>query len=281
MNSFLDLVAEEEKKYYLDRDKNKDTDSLFLLWIIKEVMNSYVNFDSMYTHPVTGILLNKGTLAEQYIYYDNCEPWGELKKAIDKTAFDVPLITAFDFFIYLFDYLEKVIRRLNPSMLAVPPTNGNLNFPVNYRYFQKIIVGMKPGEWNYIDENGRKITVLKGDKIQDLTEEELIKPTDGFYREHTYYFNSGSSYKGQKYFSKNEAIELHAKWIARAKVNIQRQKIVYSNNMEGMKAQGYPYIDTYEDYVRFLQTNLKDMKFLNFTLKPSDLFNLFIPYPLK
>jgi hypothetical protein len=281
VESFIDLIAEETRKFDENPDKNEDTDSLFFLWIIKEAMNSYVVFDDIDTNNVYQFFLFKNSLSGRKLYYGDCEPYGELEEILQKSVFNVPLIVSSDFFIFLFDFFEKVIRRINPSQLCAPPTSGDLDFPVNYRYFKKIIVGMEAGEWNYLDRSGRKIKVLSGTKIDRLDESDLIKPTDGYYVDHTYHYNNGTSAVHPRYVTKQEAIEIHERFIARAKRDIARQKAEYASNLEGMKAQGYPYTDSYDEYIRFLQTNLKNMRFGQFTLNVQRLFNLFIPTPLK
>jgi hypothetical protein len=140
---------------------------------------------------------------------------------------------------------------------------------------------MSPGEWKYIDEIGRTRTVISGHKIQELTAEELIRPTGGYYKDTQIYFQNGTSIKGKQYVSRRDAIEFHEKSIARAKIDIQKQKRIYANDLEGMKAQGYPYSDSYDEYIRFIKTNIEIMKFGKFTINVSKLFDLFIPSPLK
>jgi len=278
MNSFIDLVKEEERKYRVDPDRNENTDLLFFLYVIKDAMSSYVVFDDINTNNITSLF----TIRPDYsIWYLDCEPDGKLETIINRTPFEIPLIANAEFTIFLFSFLEEVTRRISPSKLAQPPTNGNLDFPITYKYFRRIIVGMTPGEWNYIDNMGRVRNVIKGHKIQELTAEQLTRPTDGYYKDTTIHFQNGKSIKGKQYVSKREAIEFHEKAIARAKIDIQRQKRMYANELEGMQAQGYPYSDSYDEYIRFIKTNLKDMKFGKFTIRVSDLFDLFIPSPLK
>jgi len=279
MLSFLDLVAEEKRKYENDCDSNNDTDRIFLLYVINQAMMSYVIFEDFYTSMNVSNRIN--LITRDSIYYGDCEPSFEIKDAIDKCAFDIPLTMYPDFFLFLFDFLVVVLRKCDKSALMQPCTSGNLNFPVNYAYFQKIVVKMTPGEWSYLDEYGRKRKIISGTKIDQLKEEDIRKPTDGYYVKHKYMFNNGESSIGDKYIFKSEAIDMHSKWLARAKSDIQRQKENYQNELEGMKAQGYPYADSYEEYIRFLNTNLKNMKFGRFTIIVKDLLNLFIPCPLK
>lgn len=282
MNTFPMLYEEELRKYDVDSDTNQDTPTLFFLYVMKEVLTTYIVFDDpFFTNNLVHCVKYRGGRGNEPLYYGDCDLSKEVEDIVNQCVFDIPIDTDPDFFIFLFRYLADVMHKTNASNMVKPCTDGNLDFPISYNYFKKIIVGMEVGEWKYLDRSGRSITVIEGHKIDSLTNNDLIKPTDGFYKKQTLFFKNGESREGKQYVSRSEAIELHAKWLAKAKDAIQHQKAVYASATEGMKAQGYPYLDTYEEYIRFLRTNLKDMRFGKFTLRVKDIFDFFIPTPLR
>jgi hypothetical protein len=286
MISYLASLAEEEEKINSggeDRWDNCDTDRLFLLYVLNQSMTNYVVFDGEVSYPFPNNVYGRAGNPRKAIDYWDCEPatgvdGKGLKEAIEATAFEIPLTQYPDFLMFFFDFLVAVEDRISidTRMKAsyAYDAREKFNFPVNYRYFDKLIVDMIPQEWAILNRSGKKQVMLKLTPLHTISDLDKRPPTDGFFRDRPSKF-------GEHYVTKNEAIRLHREWLDGAKEYIAKQKDAVKFHEDRMKSQGFPYTSSYEEYCRFLLTNLKDMKFGRFTLSAQDILNIFIPYPLR
>jgi hypothetical protein len=123
-------------------------------------------------------------------------------------------------------------------------------FPVTWDYFKKIVVNRQSGEWKVLDPDGKVSTVIGARGVTELSYQQL-----------------------QTMSAKDKAI---------ARDRRDNEKIHFSSDIEKMKKKGFPYEDTFDEYVRFLKTNVGTMNIANkFTIKMKDIFDIFIPYPFN
>jgi len=283
MLSYLDLLDIERPKYDRDIDAVGDPSKFILLCVIKQTITSMVVRDEI---PDPSSIDNIASLANPSqwsdgVDFESCESDGWIKQAVDRCTFNVPLVQYPEFTKLLFALLAGVTFKLDKDKMGKNCVESEIDFPVSYLYFQKIIVGLRAGEWKFLDARGNVHKGLSHIVIDQYSKQELRKPTDGYYEKHRYYFNNGGSMIADRYVDKYEAIERHEKWLARITENIQSQKSRYKDSSEKMQAQGYPYTDSYDEYIRFLVTNQRNMKFGKYTLLINDLLQIFVPYPLR
>lgn len=168
--------------------------------------------------------------------------------------FSVPILkTKAEILLYIMDLLAGVFwfsRRSGLMYRSILANEYEDSIPVTREYFQNIVVGHQAGEWLVLGADGKVKTVLGAHGVTQLSYEEL------------------------------QAMSAKDKALARDRQN--QDKFVNSNYLEKMKQLGYPYENTFDEYVRFLQTNIGTMNIGNkFTIKMKDVLDLFIPYPFN
>lgn len=186
--------------------------------------------------------------------------------------------------------------------LYVEPEPG-LDIPISYDYFKKIVVGSEIGEWKYMEYSGNVVTFKPPLQIDVVTKEDQIPPVvrhvsssreiadiakrlnrpeltryDGFC---VYEDPPGNLMLLNDIPPPHTPDSIHKLIIAKRLANISQQKEKYSILANNMKVQGYPYVATYDEYIRFLKTNLRNMNFGGYTLKTKLIFDMFVPSSLR
>lgn len=118
----------------------------------------------------------------------------------------------------------------------------------SYGYFKKIVVPAVPGVWNEYTKDGRVMRVLDSRagelSMQALRELEQDK--------------------------RDRERDIH-----------RGRKLQESDEQRKFKERGFPYSDSYQEYIRFLQNNFESMQLLkgvNLTLE--NILSILIPYPV-
>ncbi|MCX7217696.1 MAG: hypothetical protein NTY70_01790 [Burkholderiales bacterium] len=277
MISYLDLLQSELEKY--ETNPIGDDNKFFLIRSILEtqkcVINEYSSDEFHFNSAIECIvyfITNHSDLC--YSYFDSCELSEHGKNIVEKCTFNIPLIKYEEFTKQFFSILRAVMLKIDGNSLTKCCIDNDIDFPVTYLYFQKIIVGLRAGDWKFLKPDGAICNVL--DHIEIKQPE--IKPSSGYYEKRMFKNNNtGEQFLQDVWVSKEDAI----KWHSSNLLSLEDKKRRHKQISEKMKAQGYPYADSYDEYIRFLVTNQKDMKFGNFTLLASDILNIFIPYPLR
>jgi len=195
---------------------------------------------------------------------------------------------------------QKFTDQMSRGLLI--PTEIGLDIPVSYDYFKKIVVASQVGEWKYMEFSGN-IVIFKPPLIIDvLSKEEQLTPIvryvnsayeianiakilnrpelTRFHGFCVYEDPPGNLWLLDDIPSPHTPESLHKLIVAKKIDDISKQKEKYSILANNMKNQGYPYQNTYDEYIRFLKTNLKNMNFNGYTLKVKLIFDMFIPSSL-
>lgn len=158
--------------------------------------------------------------------------------------FYVPLSTSEDDFKRFMLILERwhFVNREGSRMIS-----EKKNIARSFDFFQKIVVTARPGVWEEYGKDG----VVRG--ILDLRPGVL-------------------SHQALR------ELDQHRRDMERDAHNFSKR--LESNDADRMKARGFPYSNSFPEYLRFLQNNFDSMHIAGFRISLADILSILIPYPV-
>ena len=145
------------------------------------------------------------------------------------------------------NYFTLISHYLKQRPFAVDFSEKGIKTPICFDHFKLVATQLKPGQLLLAKPK------IMDNELMQLKSVELLKPTEEG-------IASGFFIQSTRREARNDL----------------------SKEKEALKEKGYPYEETYEEYIRFLKNNIEYMDFgYKLQITMANILNLFVPDPLK
>jgi hypothetical protein len=283
-----------EIKFDYDEKSRINHDTVFFLYVFNQIFTLYEYENDRHLRDQLVEYIIKYTDMKRDDDYGRPDPlllsdtWRciALERFEAASPFNIAIIERPKFFIYCFDLLTEVAFKVESKrmMQNARSLNRAIDIPISYDYFTKIICSSDVGGWKYLNEYGEVKKILSPISVDEITELEKIYNDDRQYvrRPQAEIDEQIKKYgvEVNGFYYSGISKEQHKISLAKKLDQIKGQKSNLKEMILLFEEKGYPYENTYDEYIRFLKTNLKYMKFGDFKIMMHLILDMFIPSSL-